>query len=166
MKWIGILLGWMLAYSVVAATPSDTSLKELLEVTDARKGLDTSLEQTEHMMHSVMAKSLEGKPVTPAQQEAINRMQSKVLAVLKEEMNWTKFEPVLVDIYRQSLTQEEVDGALNFYRSDVGRSMTQKMPLIMQNSMQAVQNLMLSMMPRLAKIQEELQAELKATQAQ
>lgn len=166
MKWVGIVLCCMLAHTAAAAVPSDSSLKELLEVTDAKKGLDASLEQTEQMMHSVMEKSLEGKPVTPAQQEAINRMQSKVLAVLREEMNWAKLEPVLLGIYRQSLTQEEVDGALTFYRSEVGRSVTQKMPLIMQNSMQAMQNSMLSMMPRLAKIQEELQAELKALPAQ
>jgi hypothetical protein len=52
---------------------------------------------------------------------------------------------------------------LSIYHTDAGKALIAKMPLAMQNSMQAMQGLMKSVAPQLQKIQRETIEKLKAT---
>ncbi|MGS0939188.1 DUF2059 domain-containing protein [Pseudomonas luteola] len=57
-------------------------------------------------------------------------------------------EPVMTDIYKKSFNQRE----MKFYQSEEGRSVVTKMPIAMQNSMQAIQASTMNIAPELNKI--------------
>ena len=58
-------------------------------------------------------------------------------------------------IYKQSFTQKEVNGMLDFYKSEPGQAVIAKMPLVMQNTMQAMQARMNTTFPKLQKLQQD-----------
>ena len=144
-----------------AAPPTTASVEQLLEALDSGKLLEASLTQTEEIMQAAFLQAAKDQPPSPERDAALRRLRERTVAVLREEMSWTKMHPHFVRIYRDTFSQEEVDGMLGFYRSDVGRAVNAKMPLVMQNSALLVQQLMAQMAPRLKAVQEETLAELK-----
>ncbi|GAB3381229.1 DUF2059 domain-containing protein [Lysobacter fragariae] len=146
------------------AAVSDASLRELIEVSQSRKILDSSMAQVDAMMQQSMQQATQGQELTPKQQEILSKMQGKVIALLKSEMTWESMEPIFLDVYRKTFTQGEVDGMLSFYRSPAGQAVIAKMPQVMQHTMQAMQGRMGQMMPKLQALQEETFAELRASE--
>jgi hypothetical protein len=59
------------------------------------------------------------------------------------------------------LTQSELDGIIAFYASAPGQAYIHKMPLIMQNVMVEMQNIIKPMQDKLAEIQKQTLQELK-----
>jgi hypothetical protein len=106
-------------------------------------------------MENSMKQALSGQPVTPAQQVVLDDMRKQMGALLKEELAWEVFEPLMIDVYLNTFTEEEVQGMLQFYRSPAGRAVVTKMPAVMQASMQAVQGPIAAMQPKMRKLQED-----------
>lgn len=155
------------AFSVMAGPawsantpPSDQSLKQLLAITNARSLVDNVMVQTEAMVKKGVQAGLQGKELTPQQQAIIDRMVARSLAAMREDFNWDSLEPEYLAIYRESLTQEEVDGMLAFYQTPAGQSMIRKMPVIMQTTMTRMQGRMGPLMKKLQQIQAEAVAEI------
>jgi hypothetical protein len=69
---------------------------------------------------------------------------------------------MFIDIYKRSFTQGEIDGMLSFYKTDAGKALISKMPVVMQNSMQAMQSKMATTMPQIQQLQRETIEKLKA----
>ncbi len=146
----------------VDAVPSDESIRQLLEVTDARKLVEGMMNQMDGVMRNTMQQSLQGKTVTPEQQQIIDDMRSKTVALMKKELGWDNLEPIYLRIYRDSFTQEEIDGMLALYRTPAGQALVKKMPVVMQRSALEMQGRMETLMRELRKIQQESLRELKA----
>lgn len=162
-----VLLFIFFANSVFAAgaQPSEESIKQLLKVTDTRKMVDDMMGQMDGMMKDAMQKALQGQAITEKQQKVIDTMQSKTIAVLKEELNWDSLEPLYMQIYRESFTQEEIDGMLAFYETPAGQALIKKMPIVMQKSTVEMQKRVGGLMQKLQKIQQDAMTELKAQTA-
>src|SRR5258706_5957012 len=102
--------------ALAADTPaSEQSIRQLLTVTETRKLLDNVLGQIDSMMKGAFQQALQGRMPSPREQEIIDRMLARSAALTREEMSWEKLEPVYLRIYRDSLTQDEVDGMIAFY---------------------------------------------------
>lgn len=145
-----------------SATPSEDSIRELMAITDMPQMLESSMAQVDAIMQSTMQQALAGHEVSQADQKVLQEMQDEMVTLLKQEMSWLQLEPVFMQIYRESLSQAEVDGMLEFYKSDAGKAVIAKMPVIMQSSMQLMQQKMGHMMPRIQEIQQAALAKLKA----
>ena len=145
--------------------PSDESLRQLLAVTDAQKLLEGSMTNIDASMEAGIKQALQGKTLTAREQATVDEMRGKIGALIKEDLTWASMEPVLIDIYSRSLTQSEVDGMLAFYRTDAGKAVIAKMPLVMQNTMQAMQKRMSALVPKMIQIQQETLAKIKAEPA-
>jgi len=159
-----LLLGSLQATAADTA-PTDASIRELLEVTETRKLIDNVSGQLDTAMRDSMAQALGDTQLTDSQRQILDEMRQRMVAVMTEEMSWARYEPLLFNVYRQSFTQAEVDGMLTFYRSDAGRAVIAKMPAVMQNTMQLVQQQMAQVMPKLQQIQQEMAAKLEATKS-
>jgi len=146
----------------LATAPTDESLRELMQVTAAEDLLENAINQVDAMMEASMEEALKGQPMTPGIRRTVDGMQGKVIAIMKEEMSWTKMEPMLLEVYRAAFNQSEIDGMLAFYKSDVGRSVIAKMPLVMQHTMRITQERMMAIMPRILQIEEETLQEIRA----
>ena len=143
--------------------PSDESIKELLRVTESRNLVDSMMGQMDNLFKSSMQQALQGKTITQKEQKLADDMQKKMIVIFKEEMNWEMLEPLFTQIYRDSFTQQEVDGMLAFYKSPSGQSVIRKMPLVMQNTMTEMQKRMGPIYQKLSKMTEETITEMKAS---
>lgn len=162
MKAIFVALTMTLSASALASQPTDASVRELLKVTESQKLVDASEAQMDSVMRATMQQALKGQTVTPDIQESLDDMRGKMIALMRQEMRWDVLEPKFLDIYKQSFSQAEVDGMLAFYKSETGRAVIAKMPVVMQHTMQMMQQMMLALMPKLQAVQKETMAEVKA----
>ena len=162
-----ILLAYFALCPAIAAEPpaSEASVRELLTITQSQKLVDGTMGQVDAMMQRSMEQALAGQALSADQQKIMDNMRTKMIALFRENMKWETLEPMFVDIYKQSFTQKEVDGMLDFYKSEPGQAVIAKMPLVMQNTMQAMQGRMAVMLPKLQQLQQDAIAELKASRA-
>ena len=142
--------------------PSEASILKLLEVTNSRSLLEGSMGNVDGVMRNAIKQSLQGKQISDEAQKVLDDMSTKVMQLMKDEMNWDSLQPAFMEIYKRSFTQKEVDGMLDFYATDAGKAVIAKMPIVLQGSMDLVQVRMTNLMPKIQKVQQESIAELKA----
>lgn len=162
-----ILLAALLAL-VAAAVPAqaqqpvdDARLDRLLEVTRARQTLDAMLPQVEASQRQMVAQMTAGRELDAAQQERIERTLAASAESVRKALAWDNLEPVYRDIYRQTFTSEDIDAIIGFYESAAGQRMLDKMPELMQNTMAAMQRLVV---PMLQDMERAVSAEVSAAQ--
>jgi uncharacterized protein len=148
----------------VDARPTEASVRQLFQAMHIGTLLDSYYNQIDGMLDTSLRQALQGRQPTPQQQQIIDGMRAKFTALLKEELNWQGMEPTFIRAYRDTYTQHEVDGILAFYRSPAGEAMTAKQPELMQTVMQAMQQRVAAMAPKLRELQQETVKELKATE--
>lgn len=146
---------------VQAAKPSEASIKEVFALANTQGMLKSVEGQVDGMTRNVMQQATKGKPANPEEQKAIDKFQARTMSVFKEEISWAKLEPQFIEIYSNTLTQEDVDGIIAFYKSPAGQSFISKMPLIMQNSMGMMQKMMGPMQEKMAKAAAEFDEDMK-----
>lgn len=166
-KWATLLFVILFSSSSYAAdakssVPSDASLKELLAITHASDLRDRSLSQYDNLVKSIMQQALQGETITAEQQKFMDTLQKNMLTIIKEELAWDKTEPMLLKIYRNSFTQEEVDGMISFYKTPAGQAVIKKMPLVMQNMFAEMQTRMGPIIVKMKKMMGEALADIKS----
>ncbi|MEY2485921.1 MAG: uncharacterized protein QOH39_1569 [Verrucomicrobiota bacterium] len=151
------------AKSGAPANPAgEASVKQLLEATHARQLIDSMLTQMDGMMKNVMQQVTQGQPVPPQVQKIYDQSRAEVLSAMNDQFSWDKMEPLYVRIYQKSFTQAELDGILAFYKTPAGQAVINKMPVVMQNTMQEVQQMMGPMMQRIQRMQKDMVAQMQA----
>ena len=165
---ISFVLAFLFAAIVAqAAPPSDQSINQLMTVMQVEKGLEQGLQQMDTNiakgMEQGLQQSLQGKELTAAQKTAVENFKSKLSATMKEEVSFTKVKDVYVQVYRETLTQEEVNSILAFYGSPAGKAMVEKMPAVMQKAATLMQARIGAMTQKLQSMQEEFVKQLATT---
>ena len=138
--------------------PSDASLKELMQLVNASdllKGVDQHMDVVYQNMVQQITK---GQAVTAQQQKALDDFHGKMKDILHRQLSWDKLEPQVMQVYRDTLSQDEVDGIIVFYKTPAGQAVIKKMPLIMQATMTMMQKNIPSMM---AEVQEAAKESFK-----
>lgn len=167
MKKILFAIAMLASIPVFAAdtAPSPASIRELIDVTDAKKLIDGAYSQMDGFLDQAMQQSIGDKPVTAEQQRLLGEFRGKTVALMQGEMGWKQLEPVYLDLYAKTFTQAEVNGMLAFYKSDVGKAVTAKSPQLMQSVTTSMLSLMQGFMPKLQKLVEEYKPKLEAAAA-
>ena len=150
---------FLAAAPAMAAPPSPESIERLLTITQMEKNMTASPQMSRQMIRTMADRQAARYPITPEQRKKMDTMIDRLIVVMSEEMAWPKMKPMLVQIYSESFTQEEVDGVLAFYESPAGEALIAKMPVVMQKSMQMVQQMMEPLMRR---VEAELKAAIEA----
>lgn len=163
MKRLVLILALACSAAFAADTkPSDASLKELLTLTDSSKMIDGMWAQLDGTMKGMIAQSTQGQQLNEKQQAAIATFQSKYVALMREELSWSKMEPLFIRIYRNSLSQEEIDGMIAFYKTPAGQAVVKKMPTLMQQIMAEMPAMIGPLMQKMQPLAQQLGADLKA----
>ncbi|RYZ84437.1 MAG: DUF2059 domain-containing protein [Moraxellaceae bacterium] len=164
MKKLIAIAGICLASATAFAEtkPSDASLNELLTITDSQKLIDGMWPQVEAMMNNSAQQALGNVTLNSEQKKVMQDANAKVATVFKEEFGYEKLKPMMISIYKESFSQEEVDGMLTFYKSKSGQAVIKKMPLVMQSTMTNVQAQMSTIIPKIQKIQQDAIEQVKA----
>lgn len=155
-----VFLAVLTCGSAHAEKPSEASVRELLVLANSKNLLKTVEAQMDGMMQNMMKTAMKDQAVTEEKQKLIDQFRDKVLAIYKQEMSWEKMEPLFIEIYSNSLSQEDVDGINAFYRSPAGKSFVSKMPTMMQQSFVATQKMMTPLMEKVLAAGKELDEEI------
>ena len=148
--------------SPAPSAPSEASVKQLLEVAQARKLIDSVMSQMDTLMLQTIQQVTQGKEVSPKIQKEIDKQQAEVTGLMKELLDWSKLEPMYVRIYQKTFSQTEVDGMIAFYKTPAGQAVIAKMPAAMQNTMDEMQQMMLPVMQKMQRMQQDVATEMKA----
>jgi hypothetical protein len=161
---------WMLICGAAAAAnnapASEASIRQMLELTNAQQIIAGMKGQMSTMMNMAMQNATQGQTLTPERQAIIDRMAAKMSAVLTDMLNWDDLLPVYLRTYRDSFTQDEIDGAIKFYKSAAGQAYVKKMPLVLQNVMREMQVFVKPTQDKILAIQKEAIQELRDLQNQ
>jgi uncharacterized protein len=142
--------------------PSEQSLKELLELTQTRSIFDNVLSQANDSVVAAISRATQGQTLTDEQKKILSESRTRALALVQQQLNWDALEPRVIDAYRDTFTQQEIDGMLKFYRSPSGKAVVSKMPQIMEKMSQQVQGEIQALAPKLVQLQRDTAARLKS----
>ncbi len=160
-KTLLAFLTLLLTSSLYAAPANDASIEVLMNMTKTESMTDMMYADFEQIIKSTLEQITKGKPQTAQQQRALDSFSSKFSAAVREEMTWAKLKPSYVQLYRETFTQDEIDGLIAFYKSPTGIAFINKMPLVMQKSIALGQSHMQTLMPKMQAALEEAEAEAK-----
>jgi hypothetical protein len=148
------------ATTAIAEPASEISIKQLLTVTQAQKLLEGMRAQFDSLMNKTVQQALQGRTPTPRQQQAIQNMKNRMVAVMQGELAWEKLEPMYLRLYKESFSEDEIAGMLSFYKTPAGQAVIHKMPVLAQKTMLEVQKMVSGVSPQMQKIQEQFVAEM------
>jgi hypothetical protein len=145
----------------VDAKPTEASVKELFTLMHSSNIIDSYMTQIESVMRTSMQQATAGQPPNPQQQKILDDLQHKIVALVKEQLNWKDLEPTMIGVYRDTFSQAEIDGMLKFYRSEAGQAAITKIPVVMQESMARMQGRVNAMTPKIVELEKQAAAQLK-----
>jgi hypothetical protein len=143
------------------APADDARIDRLLEVTRARQMLDAMLPQIEASQRQMLAQMTAGRELDAAQQQRVDSLLANSSSSVRKALSWDNLAPVYRDIYRQTFTGDDIDAIIAFYESPTGQRMLEKMPELMQNTMSAMQRLIV---PMLQQMERDVAAEVSAVE--
>lgn len=147
MRFRALLAFFSICLSLKAADApaSDASIREILVAMDAKKLTENVFAQINQTLAPSMQQAI-GRPFTPEEQQVVANLSSNLISSLQQELNWEKLEPLFIEVYRSNFTEAEIRDLVAFYRSPTGATLVKKMPGVMQQSMQIVQQRMIPIM--------------------
>ena len=87
-----------------------------------------------------------------------------MIQIMREEMNWSRMEPYMLEAYMNVFDEHEIRDIIVFYRTPTGQKLLDRMPQLMEESMRVTQRMMQDFAPRLQALQEELRIELASAE--
>ena len=137
-------------------------IDELISVMNLDSMVDSMYGQVEGMMKGMS----DQMGVKPSEQAIFDKYYSDMTTVLKTEMSWAKMQPMMVNVYDKHFSEQEVADMLAFYKTDTGQKILEKMPVVMQESMQMSQSLMKDAMPKIQTLAQQLSDELEQSRSE
>lgn len=160
---------FFLQYSLVfcekdsAPDMSTILARQLIEVQGTKESYTQSLEmmrnQQLRQFEQVMRKSK--KRMHPDFKQFYLQQQDRLYNFLKENMSFSVVENDLIKTYVRHYSDQEMEAALKFYRSDLGKSFTKKSMLVVQESSMVSQQQMLKIRPQLMNLMKDIDQKLQ-----
>ena len=162
MKKLIFVVGVLVAINAISEPQSKKeNINELMQLLDMDAVIDSMYEQTELMLKN-MGREMN---VQPEEQALFDDYFSEMMNVFREDFSWEKMEPSMTALYDQTFTDSEVADMLAFYKTETGRSVINKMPQVMSQSLQISNQMATTAMPKLQALSSELEMKLAARRA-
>ena len=145
-----------------ADRPTDESVRQLLQVQKAQSMLEQLSKQMDTMFTAMINKQLENQTLSDEDKQRIEAGRERLKALTGKLLTWENMEPTYLKIYEDSFSQSEVDSMIAFYSSPGGQAVVAKLPLVAQNTMQAMLQQMKSLMPQAQQIAKDTATEINA----
>jgi hypothetical protein len=78
-----------------------------------------------------------------------------------KEMRWQEIKNDYVGLYTDAFTEQELRQLILFYGTPLGQKVVEKMPVLMEQSMQVGQKKMMKIMPEILSLSEEMIQEIQ-----
>lgn len=154
LKKIAFVLFFVLSCSAANAGVQEhrALAEELIKITEG----DTVMEKMKAQVTMIFQQITAQMNVQEADRPKLEEYSKRFDAILAEDMAWEKIKPQYIDLYTSVFTEEETKGLVDFYKSDLGKKVTAKMPELMQQSMTVARTYMQGIVPKLEELTEEM----------
>jgi hypothetical protein len=112
--------------------PTVESIQALLALVKFDAIVDGLRDRANDLLRARFGKVAPGKELNPVQIKVLEEFNAKALAVVDDEISWARIEPVLVRIFRECYSQQDVDALIAFYHSSAGQAVVAKVPQAIQ----------------------------------
>lgn len=154
-------LSLLMNRSLRAAEPTTESVEKLFLVTKVEETVTAVRSQMDQRIKAMVGQMLQGKGDENGAREVADRLISRIVKDLQEELAWEKLKGAYVKLYRENFTQEEVDAQIAFYSTPVGRSVVEKAPVVSVKSSEITQARILPIFRRMQEYAQEEAAKQK-----
>ncbi len=140
--------------------PKRALAEQLLGAMEIQKTIEKSFDMVNQMMTAQMKQMgvFSDDAISDKAQDVIQ----KTMDLVMKEMSWDKLKGDYISIYAETFTEEELKGAIKFYKSPIGKKFIEKQPELMRKSMQISQKQMTTLMPKIQKLTEEMMDQITA----
>ncbi len=159
-KIIG-LIAVGLVLSVTGAKAQEASRRalaeELLTLMNVQENVGKTFAMFKRMIPAQTQKMMQatGQTNMPAN---VSSQQDKMMDMLAQEFSWDKLKDDYITLYAETFTEDEMIGAIAFYKSPAGQAFITKQPEVMRRSMELSQKMMMQIMPKIQAMTKELSA--------
>lgn len=155
-----LVSGFLVSFNLFADEHSRRAdVERLLIEMKTESMMDTMYDQVELMMKN-MKSQLKVKE-SKQEREMFAAFLARSTEIMRQEMGWETLKKPMIDIYVKHYSDKEITDMLAFYRSESGRSMVAKMPVVMQESMMVTQSLAQPMLQKMQQLSFEFNQELQ-----
>jgi hypothetical protein len=149
----------------MAATASIESIEKLLTITKAESLLDSSYIEAGRAVQKNAKLNAPDKKWNAKQQLLVDAFPEKIVALVRKDYGWDTYKPKIVKIYSDVFSQEEIDGLIAFYSNPAGQAYINKMPLVLQQTIQLTQSMMQTITPKIQVLVDQQKADLEAAKS-
>ena len=158
---ITLLTTLFLSSIAVASTDSHRqAVDEMLSISRVDKMIEPMMEN----VMSVMQQQMSQVEIPEDKMPIVEKYNQKIIDTLRQEMRWERMKDDFVNLYLEVYTEEEIRGLTEFYKSPLGQKMLDKMPELMQASLQISQGLLQQTLPKIQQLSQEMALELQGTE--
>jgi uncharacterized protein len=162
MKILIVAAALVLSVLVPVAYADEGSLKVIAEDLLLTMKADQMVKPLFEQMRVMMDQQFTQMGVSEDMIAIRRRFMDKFLNIMEEMMSWQTMKEDMITIYVQAFTEDELKGMLAFYKTPVGQSVIEKMPVAMKQSMAIMQKYMPELQEKVNKICEEMAEEIRA----
>ena len=131
--------------------------EEVLRLTKVDKMLGTLVDQ----IQQVQIQQLQQMNLSREAYSAAQRYLQRINDLVAREMQWQEIKNDYVGLYTDAFTEPELRQLIQFYSTPLGRKVVEKMPVLMEQSMQLGQKKMMKIMPEIQALSEEMLKEIQ-----
>ena len=124
---------------------SSADIARLLEVMDMRSMMDSMLKQMSEVQEATITQAF-GSDLSDKDRAEMSDFMRRTNAKVHARLSWDRLEPLFSRVYTQLFSRREVDAMIAFYGSPAGQRVVAKMPALMQNTLGAVQRMVVPML--------------------
>jgi hypothetical protein len=157
---IRLVLLAVLSIPLVASADAQSHRAAAYELLDAARAASI-VDVMKVQVDQTMRRAVSDSQLTAAQQAVIDKYALKASEEVARTMEWTRLKEEFATLYVSVYTEAELRELTTFYKSALGQKMLDKMPQLLQQSMQLAQRHLQESMPRLQKIGDEMVEEMK-----
>ena len=140
-----------------------TKIQELITLTNSEQLMNQMVDQMSAAMKNAAAQQAAKYNFTPEQQTIQNNFNAKVARIIEQSLSMDNLRPVIIEVYEETYTEDELDGILAFYRSPAGKAFVAKTPQLLSRTMTLMQQQMATLQPQLEQATKELADEMAKT---
>jgi hypothetical protein len=160
MRRIGVSVLLSLCIASFGYADSQThrqAAEEVLRLTKVDKMLGPLVDQ----IQQVQIQQLQQMNLSREAYSAAQRYLQRINDLVAREMQWQEIKNDYVGLYTDAFTEPELHQLIQFYSTPLGRKVVEKMPVLMEQSMQLGQKKMMKIMPEIQALSEEMLKEIQ-----
>ncbi|MDH3975023.1 MAG: DUF2059 domain-containing protein [Deltaproteobacteria bacterium] len=157
-RWVVIIV--LLVFPAVAYS-GELNKRHKVEALLVLTKIDTMVDSMYSQMDQIMKGMSRQLGIKPSEEEMFNKFMSRYVSIMRQEMNWEKMKGPMIDVYMKHYSDKEIQDMITFYKSETGKSMIEKMPEVMKDSMLISQSMMKDFVPKMESIFLEIKKEIE-----